>query len=73
MSASHNLLPPLRLVASGGPVSCAIDAGRGENIPEQRDRIRRLADSIRQRIALDCVLIASLERAAARLSPGDLA
>lgn len=70
---SHNLLPPLRLVASGGPVSRAVEAGRGEDISEQRDRIRRLAHSIRQRIALDCVLIASLERAASRLSSGDLA
>ena len=67
---THNLLPPPRLVASGGPVTRAIVVCREDAIEAERERIVELRLAIRERIDADAQLIHQLTDRLVQLTGG---
>lgn len=57
----HNLLPPVRLIAPGGPVSAAIRAIRADEPASDYTRIRELRRAISDRIEADLALLDAID------------
>ncbi|MRI57427.1 hypothetical protein D8770_26345 [Methylobacterium sp. DB1607] len=58
---THNLLPPVRLVAPGGPVSAAIRAMRADEPATDYTRLLTLRRAIEDRIEADIALLDTLD------------
>lgn len=69
---SPNLLPPPRLVASGGPVTRAVQAGRGD-VNAERQALHTLRAAIIARIQADADLLDRVEIAIATRRAGGAA
>lgn len=69
---SPNLLPPPRLVASGGPVTRAVLAGRGD-VDAERQALHTLKAAIVARIRADADLLDRVESAIVAQTTGGAA